>query len=152
MSWRAFEEAAPRIAAAGRRLLTGSDGVSIAFLATGGRHGPRLAPVCPFWSAGELMLIASTGSPKARDLLADPRYALHAFLGADDEEFQIRGRAAPVEDAASIARIHGDVPFASFGKDDPVFRLSVSAALHVYWERVGQPDTRAIRERWEEGK
>ena len=31
---------------------------------------------------------------------------------------------------------------------DPIFRLAVERALWVYWECVGQPDTKPIRRRW----
>ena len=151
MSWLRFEAEAPAIARAGRRLLTGADGGTIAFLATGAAAGPHLSPVCPFWSGGELVLIASAQTPKARDLQADPRYALHAFLGDADEEFQVRGSTVLVSDSSERTVIHRDVPFASFGRDDPIYRLAIGSALHVHWERVGQPDTRAVRVTWKDG-
>jgi hypothetical protein len=73
-SWADFERLAPEFAEAAHRLLIGSDGVAIAFLATVTRaNHPRLAPVCP------------------------------------------------------------------------IFRLVVERVLWVHWERVGQPDTRAVR-------
>ena len=36
----------------------------------------------------------------------------------------------------------------AFKTTDPIFRLSVERALWVYWERAGQPDTKAVRRRW----
>jgi hypothetical protein len=44
--------------------------------------------------------------------------------------------------------VHDAIPFPSFQRTDPIFRLSVERALWVYWERAGQPDTRAVRRRW----
>ena len=38
---------------------------------------------------------------KYRNLLRDPRYALHAVLGESDEEFLVSGRAAVADDWAS---------------------------------------------------
>jgi hypothetical protein len=73
---------------------------------------------------------------------------LHAFLGANDEEFQVAGRAAEVLDETQRSAVHAAIPFAAFQRADPVFRLDVERALWVYWERVGQPDTRAVRRRW----
>jgi hypothetical protein len=102
-SWERFAREAPKIAAAGERLLVGSDGVAIGFLASG---------------------------------------------GASDEEFQIAGRAAEVSGEAERARVHSAVRFASFGRADPIFRLGVARALWAFWERAGQPDTRAVRKRW----
>ncbi len=76
---------------------------------------------------------------------------LHAFLGADDEELQLAGRAEEVRTAEERAAVHAAIPFPAFDTADPVFRLSIERALWVYWERAGQPDTRAVRRRWRSG-
>jgi len=44
------------------------------------------------------------------------------------------------------------IPFAAFQRSDPIFRLSIDRALWVYWERVGQPNTRPVRRRWRSGQ
>jgi ribosomal protein S18 acetylase RimI-like enzyme len=148
-SWAELERDAPDFAHAGRRLLVGADGVAIGFLATvGARGGVHLAPVCPIFCGAQLYLSAGSRTPKARDLRAGGRYALHAFLGASDEEFQLAGEAHEVEAADERAAVHAAIPFAAFQPTDPLFRLSVERALWVSWERVGQPDTRAVRRRW----
>ena len=72
-------------------------------------------------------------------------YVLHAFLGANDEEFQTGGLADEIIDAEHRARVHGAIRFGAFNVADPVFRLDIDRALWVYWERVGQPDTKPIR-------
>ncbi len=148
-SWAEFEAAEPGFAAAGRRLLVGSDGVAIGFLASvSARSVPHLAPVCPIFAGPQLCVSAGAHTPKAEDLRATGGYVLHAFLAANDEEFQIAGRATEVLDAAERAAVHQAIPFAAFKREDPIFRLSVDRALWVYWERVGQPDTKAVRRRW----
>lgn len=148
-SWTKFEASAPELAAAGRRRLVGEDGVAIGFFATVGVKGvPRLSPVCPIFSGGHLYLSAGAHTPKVADLRRAKTYALHAFLGANDEEFQVSGNATEVEDPAERAVVHAAIRFAAFKKTDPIFRLSVERVLWVYWERVGQPDTKAVRRRW----
>jgi hypothetical protein len=150
-SWRELSQRAPELAEAGRRLLVGADGIAIAFLATAARGGPHLSPVCPVFSGTGLFVVAAAATPKARDLRTRGRFALHAFLGASDEEFQVAGRAREVEDAAERAQVHRDVRFAAFDRADPIFELAIERALWVHWERPGQPGTRAIRQRWRAG-
>jgi hypothetical protein len=147
--WKGFEEAAPELAAAAKRLMVGEDGVAIAFLATAGASGaPRLGPVCPIFQGGGLFLSAASGTPKVRDLRERGDYVLHAFLGENDEELQLAGRAREVLDPAERTAVHEAIPFGSFDRSHPIFRFDVARALWVYWERAGKPDTRAVRRRW----
>ena len=78
----------------------------------------------------------------------DPSTAIDPTPGALDKASCDVGAFVDTDHLPHIGDVDG-IPVDSL---DPVFRLSVSAALHVHWERVGQPDTRAIRERWEEGQ
>ena len=149
VSWAGFERAAGDFAAAGRRRLVGDDGTAIGFLATTGTsHGPHLAPVCPIFCGDHVYVSASGSTPKARDLRQTGAFVLDAFLGENDEEFQVAGTAAEVRDLEERAAVHAAIPFPSFEPDDPIFRLTFTRALWVYWERVGQPDTKAVRRRW----
>ncbi len=149
VSWAEFEAAAPDFAANGRLLLVGPDGVAIAFLATVSRQGiPRLAPVCPIFCGDHLYVSAGRHTPKVSDLRATSAYVLHAFLGPDDAEFQVAGHATEVENATERSDVHAAIPFAAFDREDPIFCLSIDRSLWVYWERVGQPDTAAVRRRW----
>jgi hypothetical protein len=153
MSWAEFERAAPELGVAGRRLLIGTDGVAIGFLATvSAKSAPHLAPVCPIFCGLHLYVSAGTHTVKVRDLRATRAYALHAFLGANDEEFQVAGRASEVLGAEERAAVHDAIRFAAFERADPIFRLSVERALWVHWERPGQPGTRAVRTRWPPGE
>ncbi|MGH0035743.1 MAG: pyridoxamine 5'-phosphate oxidase family protein [Myxococcota bacterium] len=147
--WAEFEASAPELGATGRRLLVGRDGVAIGFLASAAPGGPpHLSPVCPIFCDRDLYLSAGRPTPKARDLREGGGYVLHAFLGENDEEFQVAGSASEVDDLAERRSVHEAIPFAAFDREDPVFRLSVERALWVHWERVGQPDTRPVRRRW----
>ena len=83
-----------------------------------------------------------------RDLRATRVYALHAFLGPNDEETQIGGSAREMIEPDERAAVHATIHFAAFGRDDPIFELRIERALWVYWEHFGQPDTRAVRRRW----
>jgi hypothetical protein len=113
---------------------------------------PHLSPVCPIFCGADLYLSAGTHTPKAGDLRGSGRYVLHAFLGANDEEFQVAGRALEVDDPAERAAVHAAIPFAAFKVNDPIVRLSIDRALWVYWERVGKPDTSPVRRRWPPGR
>jgi hypothetical protein len=148
-SWSEFEASAPDFGAAARRLFIGADGVAIGFLASVSARGvPHLSPVCPIFAGEHLYLSAGAHTPKAADLRGSGAYVLHAFLAANDEELQVAGRALEVRDPAERSAVHAAIPFAAFETTDPIFRLSVERALWVYWERAGQPDTKAVRRRW----
>jgi hypothetical protein len=147
--WSESEASAPEFGAAARRLFVGSDGVAIGFLATvSARGAPHLSPVCPIFAGEHLYLSAGAHTPKAADLRDTGLYVLHAFLAAHDEELQLAGRALEVHDPAERAAVHAAIPFAAFKPADPIFRLRIERALWVHWERVGQPDTKAVRRRW----
>jgi hypothetical protein len=148
-SFAEFESSAPDFAAAARRLFVGSDGVAIGFLASVSARGvPHVSPVCPIFAGEQLYVSAGAPTPKTRDLRDTGAFVLHAFLAANDEEFQLAGHALEVRDPAERSAVHAAIPFAAFKTDDPIFRLSIERALWVYWERVGQPDTKAVRRRW----
>ena len=151
-SWSEFERAAPDFAEAARRLFIGGDGIAVGFLATVGPSAvPRIAPVCPIFCCDDLYLSAGMQTPKAADLRRNDAYVLHAFLGENDEEQQVSGRATEVLESTERSVVHDAIPFGAFSKADPIFRLSIDRALWVYWERVGRPDTKAIRRRWPAG-
>jgi hypothetical protein len=148
-SWAEFESAAPEFGAAGRRLFVDADDVAIGFLATvSERSAPHLGPVCPIFCGAHLYLSAGAHTPKVADLRSRGAYVLHAFLAANDEEFQVAGRATEVDDPVERSAVHAAIPFKSFKRSDPIFCFAIDRAVWVYWERVGRPDTRAVRRRW----
>jgi len=148
VSWAEFVASDMAFAEAGARLLVGADGIALAWLATEGERGPHLGPVCPVFSRGRVFLLASNATPKVADLRANGRYALHAPLGEEDEEFQFSGTATEILDAEARASVHADVPFPAWNADDPIFELRVGRALHVNWRAFGTPEAERIVRRW----
>ena len=143
--WGEFEAAAPTLATAGRRLFAATE---IAFLATNRRDGaPRLHPVIPVFAGDGMFVAVSATSPKRHDLRRDNRYALHASLGPDDEEFALDGTAIEITDPGTRAVVVAAASHAIHDAD-ALFELRVARCLHTVWERVGMPETRPIRQRW----
>jgi hypothetical protein len=99
-SWQEFETAAPPLAQLGKQRL---EVARVALLGTLRKDGsPRISPIEPYFSQGQLLFGAMSWSLKTRDLLHDPRCVLHNAITAPDAreaEFKIYGRAieAPTE-------------------------------------------------------
>jgi hypothetical protein len=155
VTWGEFEQRAPELATAGARLLGGSPDeaswLGIGFIATvRSDGGPRLAPVSAIVTRGRLLVAAVP--PKRRDLERDGRYVLHAFLGADDAEFSVRGRARGVTDPelAEAAReaVAGTGIFSDPASKEALFELEIQGADGAVWENVGKPGTRPVRRTW----
>ncbi len=139
-SWSEFAASAPEMARAGRNLLyQTADGVGLGYLATvRADGGPRVHPVCPHIAEGLLWVFVGAPGPKRKDLLRDPRYALHTMCPADvDDEFSVTGRASPCTDATLIARVRATLPFNSEDDDQP-FVLDIERALWSKYERRPQ--------------
>jgi hypothetical protein len=148
-TWDEFENAAPRLAAAGRRLLY-QYGAPLGFLATVRPDGgPRLHPFCPVVTDGGLWAFILRQSPKGADLRRDPRFALHAFPPKDvDDEFFVRGRAEPVDPSTDLknAIIAAALPATVGGDDEQLFQLHLDRVLLATYAHRGQwPPT---YERW----
>ncbi len=98
LSWGEFADASPRLAERGARLLS----VGVAYIATTAKDGsPRVHPFTPLIGGGRLLAFIAKHTVKYGNLLRDPRYAIHAMLGKDDEEFMIIGRAVVSDDWAT---------------------------------------------------
>lgn len=134
MRWEEFEQAAPEMAAPGRKLLAENGGV--AFLATVRKDGsPQLHPVMPYLAGGVLYVFIVEFSSKFGDLERDGRYALHTIpCGAKNEEFLVRGRARRVTDPALRAAA---VAACGFPKQDweALFAFDIEKSLTT--ERAG---------------
>ena len=75
----------------------------IAFLATARRDSsPRLHPFCPVLAAGRLPATIPQSSPKGDDLRRDPRCAIHAPPGPDDDELAIQARATEADQDRAV--------------------------------------------------
>ena len=128
-SWSEFQASVPEMAAAGHEALfrSGSgDGLLTTIAGTG---LPRTHPVNVGIVDGRLLTFVQGHSAKARDLLADGRYALHAHLDPNrPHEFLLRGRASVVTDPATRAKAIASWPFSP---DDsyPLVELDIEHAL-----------------------
>lgn len=95
--WSEFARQAPELAAFGRARFASE----VAYLATVRADGsPRVHPVTPI-VGDDLFLFMEPTSPKGKDLLLEPRYALHCSVensGGGGGEFYVRGRATRTDD------------------------------------------------------
>jgi hypothetical protein len=152
-SWAQFKSSQPGMAAV---LLQRLEEVPICYLATVRRDGsPRVHPICPIVT-DDAMYVAVAGSgrlnpsPKRWDLRNDGRFAMHAMPGPRDDEFYCTGRArfvTSMDEKGAVAAAAGHTVHPT----DDVFELAVSLVMTAYWERLGEPDTYAVRRVWREG-
>jgi len=147
-TWEQFARAAPELAERGAARFA----VGVAYLATSGADGrPYLHPVTPLIAGGRLFVFVALGTPKERNLRRDGRYAMHAVLGNDDEEFLIMGRAVVSDDAGSRALAHAAADAIGMTtKNDVLMEFMVERAHWAVWEGLGTPDIRRISRRWPE--
>ena len=97
MRWDEFTAAAPELAALGEERFRGRELCLVGTLRANG--WPRISPVEPEFVDGELMLGMMWRSPKALDLLRDPRLVVHSVVTrreGDEGDFKLYGRAVPV--------------------------------------------------------
>ena len=98
---------------------------------------PRTHPVNVGIVDDRLLVFVQSSSAKAKGLLEDGRYSLHAFQDpAVPHEFLLRGRASLIADGEARDRAVAVWPFTP-GDDYPLFELAISHAL--FGER-GDPD------------
>ncbi|MGH7923922.1 MAG: hypothetical protein ACREQH_04935 [Candidatus Binatus sp.] len=132
-TWLEFENDAPDIAEAGRRLLYQFK-VGLAFLATLRKDGaPRLHPICPTIVDGHLYGLIGP-SPKRADLRRDGRYALHTFPPVDvDDEFLVMGRATVIDDKAIEEKVRNDCVSRGMTTtgDDLPFEFRIESVMHA---------------------
>jgi hypothetical protein len=99
MRWDEFAVAAPELARLGEERLRSRE---LCMVGTLRRNGwPRISPVEPEFVDGELMLGMMWRSPKALDLLRDPRLVVHSTLSDRHDlsgDIKVYGHAIPVED------------------------------------------------------
>ncbi len=145
-TWGEFEQAAPALAQAGRRLW---DEIDLGYLATTGKDGaPRVHPVVIVIADGQLAVAVGTESPKFRDLQGDGRLALHSPpISADDEQLLLRGGALPANDAPRRTQFAAAAPYQLKGNEF-IFDLDIQQALWTTWHHPGQADTHPIHRRW----
>jgi len=87
---------------------------------------------------------------KYGNLLRDPRYAIHAMIGKDDEEFMIIGRTVVSDDWAT--RIQAAIEarkISMTSRNDVAFEFMIERVHWAVWEGLGTPAIRRRAERWE---
>ena len=157
-TWAEFETAAPELAAVAARLWPDpvSGQFAVAYIATVRRDGgPRLHPFCPILAAGRLWAAIPRTSPKGWDLRRDPRCVIHAALGADDDELCIRAHAKEMSDdpdartaVLAVVEASGVGGMVETASNDALFEFDLDRVDVAYWVDIGQPGTRAVRQRW----
>ena len=73
---------------------------------------PRISPCEPDFAGGRLLLGMMWQSPKARDLLRDPRLVVHSVVtnrSGKEGDFKLYGRAVDVQDAERRARYRASI-------------------------------------------
>jgi hypothetical protein len=99
-TWDEFAAEAPELAADGRRRIAGA---GLILLGTVRRDGhPRISPVEPIITDGQLYLGMIHRSTKALDLHREPRCVVHNTITdreGHDGEFKVYGRGRSIEDA-----------------------------------------------------
>lgn len=148
VTWAEFAMAAPELAERGAQRL----GIGFAYIATVARDGsPRLHPVTPLIAGGRLLAFVAVHTVKYRNLLWDGRYALHAVLGKDDEEFLITGQALVSDDWASrLLAASAAVKIGMTSKNDVLFEFEIERAHWAVWRGLGTPNIHKISKHWEE--
>jgi hypothetical protein len=168
-SWAQFEMQAPELAEVAARLWPGvvalhrgaavPAGVpcfAVSYLATVRRDGgPRLHPFCPILAGGRLFAAIPRSSPKGWDLRRDPRCAIHALPGPEDDEFCVRASACEVTDdpparalLRAVAGASGVGGMIESVAHDPLFEFDLEQVDVARWLDIGQAGTRAVRRQW----
>jgi len=145
-TWGEFAAASPALGERGAGLL----GVGVAYIATTAKDGSaRLHPFTPLIGGGRLLALIAKHTVKYENLLRDPRCAIHAVLGADDEEFMLLCRAVVSDDWAT--RMQAAIAAKKINmtsKNDVAFEFSIERAHWAIWEGLGTTDIRRRSERW----
>jgi hypothetical protein len=146
-SWSEFAEASPELAERGQRLL----GMGVAYIATTSHDGSaRVHPFTPLIGGGRLLAFIAKQTVKYANLLRDPRYAIHAMLGEDDEEFLIIGHAVVSDDWATGMQAAVEArKIKMTSKNHVPFEFMIERVHWAIWEGLGTPDIRRRAERWE---
>jgi len=148
MRWQDFRRAAAELAELGEKRL---DAHGMLLLGTLRRNGfPRISPVEPLFCDGELELGMMWRSPKALDLLRDPRCVLHSTVtdrNGTEGDFKVYGRALELVDPDARQR-YCEGLFAKIGwrPQEPefhVFALDVESVGYIVFA-----DGKATRMTW----
>ena len=151
-TWAGFAAEAPRMAARGREIMYFA-GIGLGYLATVRPDGgPRLHPFCPIQFEHGLYGLIIPG-PKRRDLLRDPRVAIHTQGMPDrDDEFALTGTARPLEDVPLLRAVEAAfIASGGHSRDHVLFEFDLDSALLVTYGPRGQSTSRPRHLVWREG-
>lgn len=108
--WGDFARQCPELAKLGEERLRKRELCLVGTLRKDGR--PRISPVEPDFVDGELMMGMMWRSPKALDLLRDPRCVIHSVVSdrhGTEGDFKLYGRAVTVAGAERRARYRATI-------------------------------------------
>jgi len=143
MKWDDFKREAPALAELGEKRF---DSTGLILLGTLRRNGfPRISPIEPLFCDGELELGMIWRSPKALDLLRDPRCVLHSTVTDRDGkegDFKAYGRAVELKDLDARRR-YCEGLFAKIGwrPQEPsfhVFTIDLESVGYIIFEDGGK--------------
>jgi hypothetical protein len=142
-SFSAFEAAAPELAARVRAQLSAATHLTLATLRRDG--APRISGTECRFHDGELWIGSMWQALKARDLLRDPRYALHSGTvdpPAWQGDAKVAGSVEDIKDPKLLDELNGEA-----APDGPshLFRLDIAEASTV---RVDEAAKLLIVEVW----
>ena len=145
--WGEFAYAAPGLAERGARLF----GEGVAYIATTAKDSsPRVHPFTPLIGGGRLLAFIGERTVKYDNLLRDPRCAIHAMIGNDDEEFMIIGRAVVSDNWATnmLAAVEAR-KINMTSRNHVPFEFMIQRVHWAVWKGLGTPDIRRRAERWQ---
>jgi hypothetical protein len=145
-TWDEFSSACPELAERGASLL----GYGVAYIASTARDGSaRVHPFTPLIGGGRLLAFIGRHTVKYGNLLRDQRYAIHAMLGKDDEEFLLIGRAVVSDDWAT--RMQAAIEARKINmtsKDDVAFEFMIERVHWAIWKGLGTPNIERVAKTW----
>ena len=127
----------------------------IAFLATTWPDDSlRPHPFRPDLVGGRLLAAIPRSSPKGDDLRSEPRCAIHAQPGPEDDELSSgparEERRDPGLRAAALAMVtrNGVGGILQAVSNDPIFEFDIPRVDVARWLDIGQPGTCPVRQTW----
>jgi hypothetical protein len=107
-------------------------------------------PFTPLICGDRLLAFIAKHTVKYSNMLRDPRCAIHAMLGHDDEEFSIIGRAVVSDDWATSIQAAIEARKMNMTSENHVpIEFMVERVHWAIWEGLGTPDIRRRSERWQ---
>ena len=142
MRWSDFAATCPELAQLGEERFRRHE---VMLLGTLRKNGwPRITPVEMDFVDGELMVGMMWESPKALDLLRDPRYVAHTVVtnrSGEEGDFKLYGRVREIRDPQSRARYRAAIKARiDWEPSEPsfhLFALEVESAGFVIFGAAG---------------